>query len=185
MRKRFVAVLALVSAAVVAACAPMPGTTLEDGGTYVVEVSIPSQEVTNEFPLPFGLGTCTSAVNTPQVEVPGTTVEVPPFEYTIGDPTATIPGVTFELPRSRIAAGSFSLSCLGHELGRIGLSIEFEGVVTTRSATVDLATRRVTVNDTTLEVRDAEVTFAGAPSGTPPVRLDPFTIEIPPFTIWV
>ena len=184
MRKRIVAVLAVATVAVLAACTPMPGTTLEDGGTYVVEVSIPSQQVTNEFPLPFGLGSCVAAVNTPEVEVPGTTVEVPPFEYTPGAPTATIPQVTFELPRTRVSAGYFSLTCLGFELGRIGLSIEFDGVATIQSATLNMANNQITLNDTTLEVNDAEVTFAGAPAGTEPVRLDPFTLEIPPFQFW-
>ncbi|MHB1137668.1 MAG: hypothetical protein ACYC2O_01845 [Microthrixaceae bacterium] len=185
MRNRIAAIVALASVAVLAACTPSPGTTLEDGGTYVVEVSIPSQQVTNEFPLPFGLGSCVAAVNTPEVEIPGTTVEVPPFEYTVGSPTATIPEVSFELPRTRVSAGYFSLTCLGHELGRIGLSIEFDGVATIQSATLDIASHRVTLNDTTLQVNDAELTFPGAPAGTAPVQLDPFTLEIPPFQIWV
>jgi len=185
MPKQILAAVVLTLAALGAACTPMPGTTWEDGGTYAVEVSIPSQEITNEFALPFWLGFCVATVTTPEVEIPGTTVEVPPFEYEMGATTATIPGVTVELPRSRVSAGSFSLSCNGHELGRVGISIEFDGVVGIQSATLDLETSGVTLHDPTLRVTDAEATFAGAPAGTPPVQLDPFTIQIPEFELRV
>jgi hypothetical protein len=185
MPKQILATVVLALAALMAACTPMPGTTLEDGGSYVVEVSIPSQEVTNEFPLPFGLGTCIAAVHTPEVAIPNTTVEVPPFEYEMGATHATIPGVTVELPRSRVSAGSFSVTCNGHELGRIGVSIEFEAVVEVRSATIELETSAVFLHDTTIDVTDAEATFAGAPAGTPPVQLDPFSVDIPEFEMWL
>jgi len=183
MSKRIVTIVALALAAVATACTAMPGTTLEDGGTYAVAVSIPAQQVTNEFPLPFGLGSCTAEITTPAVEVPGTTVELPPFEYEVGDPTASIPGVAVELPRSRVSAGSFSLACNGHELGRIGVAIEFEGTATIQSATLHLDTRTLILADPVLEVRDAEATFDGAPAGTPPVPLEPFTLELPELII--
>jgi hypothetical protein len=183
MPKRIVMIVALALAAVATACTAMPGTTLEDGGTYAVEVSIPAQEVTNEFPLPFGLGSCIAAITTPEVDVPGTTVELPPFEYAPGDPTASIPAVTIELPRSRVSAGSFSLACNGVELGRIGVAIEFEGTATISSATLHLDTRTLILADPVLEVRDAEATFAGAPADTPPVPLEPFSLELPELII--
>ena len=115
----------------------------------------------------------------------GTTVEVPPFEYDLDARTASLSEVSVQLPRSRVSAGSFSLTCNDQLIGTIGVSIEFDAVVSVRSGTLDLDSRVVTLDQPTVSITGAEATFAGAPAGTPPAPLDPITIEIPEFEIQV
>ena len=180
---RAAALAAVVTMAIAAGCTPAPGSNLMDGGEYVIAMSVPPQHISNDFELPFGLGTCSAAVTTPEVEIPGTTVELPPFEYDLGARSASIPGVSVQLPRSRVSAGSFSLTCNDQLIGSIGVSIEFDALASIQSATLDLESGQVTLDHPTVSVTGAEATFAGAPAGTPPVPLDPITIEVPQFEI--
>ncbi len=177
------ALLALAAVAIAAGCTPAPGTNVIDGGEYVVAMSVPSQHITNDFELFFGLAICTASVTTPEVEIPGTTVELPPFEYDLDARTASIPAVSVQLPRSRVSAGSFSLTCNDQLIGTIGVSIEFDALASVQSATLDLDSGRVTLDRPTVSVTGAEATFAGAPAGAPPVPLDPITIDVPEFEI--
>ncbi len=181
-RLRLLAV-ATMAVVVAAGCTPTPGSSVVDGGSYVVQVSIPPQYIANRFDLPFGLGSCTAAVTTPAVDIPGTTVELPPFEYELGATTAHLPAVSIELPRSRVSAGSFSLTCRDQLIGSIGVVIDFDAVASVSGATVDLETMQVTLDQPTLSVTDATAVFAGAPAGTQPVPLDPITLQIPEFRI--
>lgn len=181
LRAAALAVIAL--AAVAAGCTPAPGTNLIEGGKYVVEMSVPPQYISNDFELPLGLGTCTAAVTTPEVNIPGTTVELPPFEYDMGARTASIDEVSVQLPRSRVSAGSFSLTCGGQLVGSIGVSIEFDALASMQSATLELDTGTVTLDRPTISITGAEATFVGAPAGTPPVPLDPIVLEVPQFEI--
>ena len=179
------ALIAIAVLAVTAACTPTPGTNPVDGGSYVVEMSVPSQHFSNDFELFFGLAICTASITTPEIHIPGTTVEVPPFEYDLDARTASLAQVSVQLPRSRVSAGSFSLTCNDQLIGTIGVSIEFDAVVSVRSGTLDLDSRVVTLDRPTITVTGAEATFAGAPDGTPPAPLDPITIEVPEFEIRV
>ncbi len=178
-----VAALAVALVSVAAGCTAAPGTDLVNGGEYTIELSVPSQHVSNDFELFFGLAICSASITTPEVRIPGTTVEVPPFEYELGARTASIPEVSVQLPRSRVSAGSFSLTCNDQLIGTIGLAIEFDALVSVRSGTLDLETRVVTLDRPTITVTGAEATFAGAPVDAPPVPLDPITIELPEFEI--
>lgn len=174
-----VALLALVAAA----CSPAPGTTLVDGGDYEIGVTVPSQQITNEFELPLGLGTCVTAVTTPEVDVPGTTVRLPAFELDAETMSVTLPEVSVRLPRSRVSAGTFSLTCLGHVIASIGVTIELDALVSVQSATLDVERGLVTLAEPTLTVTDAVATFAGMPEGTPPVPLDPIVLALPELEI--
>ncbi len=180
---RAAALAAVAIVAVAAGCTPAPGTNLIDGGEYVVEMSVPPQHISNEFELFFGLATCTASVTTPEVHIPRTTVTLPPFVHDGDAGTATIPAVSVQLPRSRVSAGAFSLTCNDELIGSVGVAIEFDAVASVRSATLDLDTGMVTLDEPTISVTGAEATFAGAPVDAPPVPLDPITVAVPEFEI--
>lgn len=161
------------------ACTPAPGTTLFDGGTYDIEVVIPSQSFSTTFDVFEGLGSCTTTATTPAVDIPDATATLPPAELDLAESTAVIPSAVIELPSATVSAGSLSLSCFGFHLLTIGFSVSVEGSVTVQQATLDLATGKVTLSDPTLTVTEAWVTFAGAPPEMEPVRLEPFTVTLP------
>lgn len=172
-----VAAIALLGAA----CAPPPDAvaapSMFDGGTYEFEVVVESQTVTTEFSV-LGLTRCTTTAVTPSVDLRGT-MTLAPAELPDGLTSVRIPSASVQIPRATVSAGSLSLSCDGHHIGTIGLSVQFSAAASVQSATLDTVARTVTLADPTLSITDALVTFTGAPAGTAPVPLDPITITVP------
>jgi hypothetical protein len=139
---------------------------------------VPPQSFDRTFPVLGGLGTCTAAATTPSLHLHGTAT----LAAAVPDPaggSATISSARVELPGSTVSAGTLSLTCFGQVVGRIGFSVDFDGVATVRSARLDVASRAVTLTDPTITVTNASVVFSGAPAGATPVALDPFTLTVP------
>lgn len=176
-RRGSVAVVVAATLGLLAACAPSPGTTVFDGGTYDVELVVPPQVASTSFDL-FGLTTCTSEVTTPSVEVRGTAT-LAPAELDPHSAVVRIPSATVELPRTRASAGSWTLTCWDAPIVTVGFSVELDGVVSAHGALLDTTTNRVTVDDPTIAVTDAVLLLDGEPFGIGPIPLDPFTVTVP------
>lgn len=176
-----IGVVTLVSAA----CSPTPeGETTPDwfaGGTFPVEVSIPSQTTSATFDLLWGLGTCTTTVTTPSVEIPDGTLTLDPVEIDPSAATVTIPEASLDLPGSTISAGAISLRCNDAHIATIGLSIAFDGAASVQTATIDTATNTVTLAETELSITNASLAFAW--EGATPVPLAPFTTTVPSISL--
>lgn len=179
VRASVVAVIAAV-AVVAAACAPPPEADVADwyeGGTYPIELVVEPQTVTTEFTV-FGLVECTSSAVTPSLDLRGT-LTVAPAQLDPAASSVVIPGATVELPGASVSAGSLSLTCNGTHIGTVGVSLAFDAAASVRSVVLDTQAGSLTLADPTLTLTDVRATFAGAPSGTEPLPLDPITVTVP------
>ena len=174
-----IAAVALLSAA----CAPPPDGTPEssmfDGGTYAIEVDVESQSHSVDYML-WDLIPCTTTVTSPAVDLDGT-VTLAPAEMADGLTSVRIPSASVQIPRATITVGSLSLSCDGHHIGSVGLTLQFSAAASVQSATLDTVAGTVTLADPTLTITDASVAFTGA--GLEPVQLDPITVTVPTISV--
>lgn len=174
-----IAAVALLSAA----CAPPPDGAPEasmfDGGTYAIEVDVESQTHSVEYML-WGVVSCTTTVTSPAVDLSGT-MTLAPAEMPDGLSSVRIPSASVQIPQANISVGSLSLSCDGHHIGKVGLTLQFSAAASVQSATLDIVAGTVTLADPTLTITDASVAFTG--SGLEPVQLDPITVTVPTISV--
>jgi hypothetical protein len=167
-----------------ASCAPAPPSSeppadIFAGGTYPIELVVPSQTASHRFDL-FGLGTCTTTTTTPSFRLVGTAT-LAAAELSPGLTSVVIPEASVDLPGATVSAGSVALECFGVRLGSVGLTVNFDGAAIARSARLDLATRTVTFLDPALSITNASFTL----DGLKPVPLDPFKVTVPSIDVVV
>lgn len=169
------AVVALASAA----CAPAVGGSSPDyfaGGTYPLDIDVPSQTFSEDFS--FFDANCTASATTPSLSIPGATLTLQAAELDPLTMRATIPGATLDLPAATLSAGSIGVSCDGAEVFRLGVSVTFDATASVQSAQLDLSAGTATLSDPTITITDATATVSGI-AGLDPIALDPITLNVP------
>lgn len=190
--RRAVAALAVVAAAAgLAACTPDPGgvppasttsttttsttttiptyqvpqTTLQAGS---VSASIPSVSVSY-------LG-CGGTYNPPGITLTGPSVNIP-AQTIQGAGVVTLPNVSATLAAASVNLSSFRLSC-GFLSYSTGVTLEYNAVTATPSATVNLDNGQVSIGSTTLRI-NGRLKFPGLGGLT--VNLPGFDVTVPGF----
>jgi len=190
--RRAVAALAVVAAAAgLSACTPDPGgvppasttsttttsttttiptyqvpqTTLQAGS---VSASIPSVSVSY-------LG-CGGTYNPPGITLAGPSVNIP-AQTIQGAGVVTLPNVSATLAAASVNLSSFRLSC-GFLSYSTGVTLEYNAVTATPSATVNLDNGQVSIGSTTLRI-NGRLKFPGLGGLT--VNLPGFDVTVPGF----
>jgi hypothetical protein len=138
-RGPFVA-LAVVVAAVAAACSPAPGGgfNIAVGGT----LPLPPIVVAPAFQGGDVLG-CQIGFNTPGLNITGATATIPGINVNPGAGTVTVPNIQVNLPSIQVQLPSL-VTCLGNlDLGTINLPAHV-----TATGVLNLATSQLTINAT-------------------------------------
>lgn len=155
-------------ALLVAACTPAPGTIPFEGGTFDIDVTVPSQSFDVDFLI------CTTTATTDPIDLVGATLTVPSVDV---DPTLSIisvPSSTLTIPAGTLAAGSLSIECFGETFGPVTIDLSLAGSVSTEAASLDTATQTISLDDATLLLDGAEVIVPGIGS----IPLPPFEVEL-------
>ncbi len=159
-----VAVLALVAAA----CSPPPGGIPVQGGTFDVDVTVPSQSFSYDFLL------CTATASTNPVQLTGATITVPSVVVAPGTSTITVPSVEVVIPSGTAAAGSLNISCFGTSLGTVDIALTIAGTATTGAAVLNMVTGELSLVDATIQLDGATVEIPGVGS----IPLPPFDVSL-------
>jgi hypothetical protein len=107
-------------------------------------------------------------------------VTVPAFTIAPGQTMITVPNVTVNIPGATAAGGQAALQCNGVSVGSVSYSVSFSGTVSATSATLDTATKKLTLTSATLDLSAATVDIQGMgsfPLPSPTVTLPSITIS--------
>lgn len=163
---------AAIAVAVVAvlgsACVPPTGEIPLEGGTFDVDVTIPSQEFSYEFLF------CDATASTDPIDLTGATIEVPSVSINPSQSVVTVPDVVVTIPSGTAAAGSINVSCFGTSLGNVGISLTIAGTATTETAVLNTATGELSLSGTSILLDGATVEIPGVGS----VPLPPFEVDL-------
>lgn len=163
-----VAVVAAVVALVGAACTPPPSEIPLEGGTFDVDVTIPSQSFSYDFLV------CDATASTDPIDLVGATITVPSVSINPSQTTVTVPDVLVEIPSGTAAAGSINVSCFGTSLGTVGISLTIAGTATTENAVLNTSTGELSLEGAAIQLDGATVEIPGVGS----VPLPPFEVEL-------
>lgn len=161
---------------VAGACAGAPTGIPFNGGSFDVDVTIPSQTFS------FNYGPCAVTVTTDEIPVSGATVTLPPVSIDLSQPTISVNNVAVSIPDATLAAGSFGVGCFGTTFATLSAQLSLVGAVQIGTATIDTASRTVTLADSSLTLTGSTVVLNG---GVGEIPLPPIDIAIPSFTISV
>ncbi|MFM7061918.1 MAG: hypothetical protein ACKO04_00270 [Actinomycetes bacterium] len=167
-------VLVSFVALVASACAGAPTGIPFNGGSFDVDVTIPSQTFSVTY------GPCTTTVTTDPIPVSGATVTLPPLNIDLSQPTITVGGASVSIPEATLAAGTFSIGCFGTTFATLNAQLNLVGAAEIGTATIDTAARTVTLTDSTLTLDGSTISFN---AGLGDIPLPPIDIPIPSFTI--
>ncbi len=167
-------VLVSLVALVASACAGAPTGIPYNGGTFELDVTIPSQTFT------VSLGPCSTTLTTDPIPVSGASVTLPPTNIDLSRPTITVTGASVSIPEATLAAGTFAVGCFGTTFATLTAQLNLVGAAQIGTATIDTAARTVTLTDSTLTLDGSSVSLNG---GVGDIPLPPIDVPIPSFTI--
>ncbi|MFM7068311.1 MAG: hypothetical protein ACKOYM_02520 [Actinomycetes bacterium] len=172
--RRSTALAVALLAVFAAACTALPSGIPFSGGTFSVDVTVPSQTFTIDY------GPCSVTVTTDPIPVTGATVTLPPTSIDLSKPTITVSGATVTVPDSTLAAGNFGIGCFGTTFVTLTAQLNLVGTAEIGTATIDTVSKTVTLSDSTLTLTGSTISLNG---GFGDIPLPPIDIPIPSFTI--
>ena len=143
-------------------------------GDYPVDVVLPAQTIG------YSTGPCQLDVTIADTPISGATATVPAFTVQQGQTSITLQGVELYIPDGTVALGEGSLDCDGQDTTTVPFSVTFEGSISALSGTLDVATKTVSLEGSTIQLNDALLEVDGGPVALlPPVDVfvGDFTIE--------
>lgn len=163
-----VVALVAMTALVGAACTAPPSSFPVAGGTYDIDVTVPSQSFSYDFLV------CSATASTAPVQLTGAQVTVPSITVDPSLAVISVPNVAVEIPAGTAAAGQVSISCLGTSLGSVDISLTIAGTVTATDAVLNTATQQLSLAGATIVLDGATVEIPGVGS----VPLPPFEVDL-------